>query len=77
MASLTQDTLPATYQTVGGDMWDWISFQLYGTEYNADQLQYANPEYATVWVFDSGVTLTVPKINVVIPTNNPPWIAIS
>lgn len=71
-------SVPTEYTTRSMDMWDLISFRLFGTEYNSDALQYANPNYALVWQFDSGVVLNVPQnIQPKVPINSPPWVVIA
>jgi hypothetical protein len=68
---------PRTYTTVAGDQWDYISYQLWGTEYYSDQLQYANPAYANVWVFSPNIALTVPVVPPPKTVQTPPWVQIS
>jgi hypothetical protein len=69
---------PSVYVTQSGDMFDLISFNIWGTEYFADELQYANPSFANIWEFDAGVSLVIPQITLpTIVPNVPPWVIIS
>lgn len=62
-----------TYTTVQGDMWDRISFQLFGTEAYMTQLMEANPEHVHTVVFRANITLKVPEISQADRTTLPPW----
>lgn len=68
MANLT------TYRTVSEDTWDLISFKIYGTEAYRSNLIDANPAYATVMIFDTGIMLNVPQITSASAMNLPPWL---
>ena len=42
--------MSSTYSTVQGDMWDLISYRVYGTEKYVKNLLEANPQYRNVVV---------------------------
>ncbi len=62
-----------TYTTVQGDMWDFISHKVYGSERYFSTLLEANPEYAGTVVFPSGVVLTCPDVETPVNRFLPPW----
>lgn len=63
-----------TYTTVQGDMWDLISYKVYGDVRFMDVLIAANPDYNKVLVFSDGVVLDVPEVELsVVSDNLPPW----
>ena len=43
------------YVTVQGDMWDGISYKIYGDVKFTDVLIGANPQHRNVYVFSAGV----------------------
>lgn len=62
------------YRTKSGDTWDGIAKEVYGDEMQADVLMAANRAYGEVFVFDSGIEITVPDIeNRAVENNLPPW----
>lgn len=62
------------YKTIQGDMWDTISYRLYGTGDYMHRLMEANPAIADVWVFGGGVIVVVPDIVVDgAGVKLPPW----
>lgn len=62
-----------TYTTVQGDMWDLISFKLYGTESGMDELLKVNQQYRNYVVFPAGIVLQVPEFEVAEKSILPPW----
>lgn len=63
-----------TYTTSAGDSWDSIAFSLWGDEFLMSRLLAANPEYSGVVVFDAGVILNVPVVDVAVASASlPPW----
>lgn len=63
-----------TYRTSQGDMWDAIALRLWGDERLFLRLMGANPQHMHVVVFDAGVELAVPEMDVRPPAMNlPPW----
>jgi phage tail protein X len=52
-----------TYVTVQGDMFPWISYQLYGTSIYSISIMRANPQYSDDVIFDAGVVLTLPAVS--------------
>ena len=52
----------STYTTQSGDMWDSISFKVYGTSEYAGKLMAYNSDYlADNYVFPAGIVLRVPE----------------
>ena len=64
-----------TYRTSQGDMWDSISYKMYGSENYADQLIESNTAYRNVTLFPGNITLTIPDIDSSVESanNSPPW----
>ncbi|MDP5277140.1 tail protein X [Chengkuizengella axinellae] len=60
------------YTTIQGDMWDSISYKMYGTESNMSILIQANTEHMETTIFTAGITLNVPEVETE-NTNLPPW----
>ncbi|WP_296813868.1 tail protein X [uncultured Megasphaera sp.] len=65
--------MSSTYITMQGDMWDLISYRVYGTEKHVKTLLEANPMYRDVAVFPAGVELVCPEISAESATVLPPW----
>lgn len=64
-----------TYTTTQGDMWDIVSYRVYGGDegYMGDLIA-ANPEHINTVVFPAGVVLTIPDVTPRASTTNlPPW----
>lgn len=62
-----------TYTTIQGDMWDIISYRVYGTEMYIDKLIKANPEHVKTVIFDAGIKLNVPDVEIPSSDTLPPW----
>nr|DAJ73150.1 MAG TPA: tail protein [Caudoviricetes sp.] len=63
-----------SYTTQQGDMWDSISYKLYGDVKFTDVLINANPEFRYVYIFSEGVVLSVPDVEERITADDlPPW----
>ena len=54
----------ATYRTIQGDRFTWISYKFYGSSRFASVLMRTNPTQAGVVLFDAGVMLTIPQMTV-------------
>lgn len=62
------------YTTVQGDMWDLISYKVYGDVRFTDVLIAANPQYNKVLVFSAGIVLNVPEVEEHVSSDSlPPW----
>ena len=61
------------YRTVSGDTFDSVAYQVYGDETQAIHIIKANIDYADVIIFGAGTVLKIPEIEVVSPTDLPPW----
>ena len=68
--------MPRLYTTRDSDMWDLISFKMYGSEYYRDAIVDANPLYYDVERFTDGSVLTIPDLPPDATVSNPPWVAI-
>lgn len=63
-----------TYTTVQGDMWDSISYKVYGNCMYMDVLMENNPKYRDVQFFSAGIELEVPPIDDTVSSSSlPPW----
>lgn len=62
------------YITIQGDMWDSIAYKLFGNANYANALMAANTDYIDVYIFSSGIELTVPDIETTVSGEHlPPW----
>lgn len=61
------------YKTIQGDMWDTISYRVFGTGNYMHRLIEANPAIADVWVFGGGVIVVIPQISAEENRSLPPW----
>ena len=61
------------YTTIAGDMWDAISYKIFGSEVYMAELMAANPAHASVVQFGGGVELVVPDISIAVASSLPPW----
>lgn len=61
------------YSTVSGDTFDKIAHQFYGDEAQAIHIINENIEYVDVMIFQGGVELKIPEIEVEQISNLPPW----
>jgi phage tail protein X len=69
--------MPSIYKTRDGDMWDLISYRVYGSEYHLDVLIDANPLFYEATRFEDGDLLTVPDLPADFALPNPPWVALA
>ena len=58
--TLTSKGNRTTYLTSQGDIWDMISYKVYGDEHAMNQIQDANFDYRYTDVFVAGVILNIP-----------------
>ncbi|MGN0787129.1 MAG: tail protein X [Christensenellales bacterium] len=65
------------YTTVQNDMWDSISYEVYGSCDYTDVLIEANPKYRKVYCFSAGVIIDCPLIAEKESTTLPPWRKVS
>lgn len=61
------------YITKSGDMWDSIAYTQLGSVSYTDQLISANLQHKDIYLFPSGVALTLPEIQTPINSLLPPW----
>lgn len=63
-----------TYTTVQGDMWDLISYKVYGDVRFTDVLIAANPRYNKILVFSASIELDAPEVEERVTADSlPPW----
>lgn len=65
--------LISTYTTISGDMWDLVSWKVYGSEKMTKYLQAANPELLKIVIFPAGVIVKCPDIKTGQREDLPPW----
>ncbi|MDR1705808.1 MAG: tail protein X [Clostridiales bacterium] len=66
--------MAGTYKTTQGDVWDLISYKVYGDEGFMDTLINANPAHRHTVMFGAGVELAVPEMPSASPVSSlPPW----
>jgi phage tail protein X len=51
-----------TYTTVSGDMWDSISYKIFGTCNYTDKIIDANRDFINTFIFPANVELNLPDI---------------
>lgn len=51
-----------SYTTIQGDVWDMISYKVYGDEAHISNLIAANYRHKDTAVFPAGVELTIPEL---------------
>jgi len=61
------------YTSNQGDMFDLIAFRVYGSEKYCVDLMLANPDYRDLAIFDGGVGIVCPDIEVERASPLPPW----
>lgn len=63
------------YITKYGDTWDKIAYEQYGSEYMLPILLAANQAYRLIVIFDQGIELTIPEIDLEEEIDDaPPWL---
>ena len=64
-----------TYTTQQGDMWDYIAWKVYGDEAFVYLLYRENPKYFETFIFNEGVQLVCPEIDIVSDDGDvPDWV---
>lgn len=62
------------YKTVQGDTWDNLAYDIYGSEKLMYLLIAANPRYANIIKFKSGIQLVIPQTPITkTNTMRAPW----
>lgn len=63
------------YMTKQGDMWDQIAYNELGSTSHTDALMNANQQYKDIYIFPSGIELTLPVITADkrVSESLPPW----
>ncbi len=62
-----------TYTTTQGEAWDQVSLAVWGREDLLHFLMQANPRHREVVLFNAGVDLVVPEIEIPAREVAPPW----
>lgn len=53
-----------SYTTITGDTWDSIAKKVYGDDHAFPELMDANPDYMDILIFDGGMALRIPELNI-------------
>ena len=61
------------YETIQGDTFDSISLDFYDEEYYSSEIINANPDFFFFLVFESGILLKIPIIDIQSNESLPPW----
>jgi phage tail protein X len=61
------------YTTKQGDTFDSIALEFYGEENYSVFIIQLNPNYINTVIFDEGVNLIIPDINIKNTSTLPPW----
>jgi hypothetical protein len=61
------------YKTIGGDAFDSISWDLFGSEKYMGDIMRANRDYMDVVNFDASILLTIPVVEVKPNASSVPW----
>lgn len=61
------------YTTVQGDTFDTIAYRMYQTASVTSDIINANLDYIEVGIFDAGIKIKIPDIDVSKTTAKPPW----
>lgn len=61
------------YTTIAGDTFDGIALEFYGEENYSVFIMQLNPDYIKTLIFEAGVKLIIPKINIEEKSTLPPW----
>ncbi|WP_252225418.1 MULTISPECIES: LysM domain-containing protein [unclassified Clostridium] len=62
-----------SYISKTGDTFDSISFNLLGNEKYSAEIMKANPDSIRTIIFESGIIVKIPKINIKEESTLPPW----
>lgn len=62
-----------TYTTIQGDMWDSISYKLYGSEKYMGLLMRSNMELLDTFIFGADTVLSVPELEAETEPDIPAW----
>ncbi len=63
----------SVYITKAGDIWDIISFKVYGNEKFVLDLIKENPEFSAMAIFPANVYIKCPEIKNIKEGELPPW----
>ena len=61
------------YTTIEGDTFDSIALDFYDSEFRANFLMEENPDHIKTLVFEAGIELKIPQLQVEAATTLPPW----
>ncbi|WP_270943210.1 tail protein X [Romboutsia lituseburensis] len=61
------------YETIQGDTFDSIALDFYDEEYYASEIINANPDFGSVIIFDEGIVLKIPLLDIKNNASLPPW----
>lgn len=61
------------YETVQNDNFDSMALDFYGEETKSNLIIQANPQYQDILIFDEGIKLIIPIVEVEAKSTLPPW----
>ena len=61
------------YTTINGDTFDKIALDFYGEENYSTFIMQLNPDHIRTVIFEAGIELLIPKINISNKSTLPPW----
>lgn len=61
------------YTTIAGDTFDNLALEFYGDEKYSVFIMQFNPDFITTIIFDAGVKLKIPDIEINEISTLPPW----
>ena len=61
------------YTTITGDTFDSISLKFYGEENYSVFIMQLNPKHIQTIIFDAGIELIIPEVNIEEKSTLPPW----
>lgn len=70
---MNQNLAYEIYETIQGDTFDSISLDFYDEEYYASEIINANPDFGSILIFDEGIILKIPVLNLEYNDLLPPW----
>ena len=62
-----------TYTTVQGDMWDAVSYKVFGDVSYTDKIMSLNYQFHDTYIFPAGVDLQLPERAEKAASSLPPW----
>lgn len=67
----------STYTTIQGDMWDSVSYKVFGDVAYTDRIMNLNHKYRNIYIFPAGIILELPEAEDKAASTLPPWKQVS